>query len=280
MASYLRALELVDKTDLTSSVEELIERSSLEEIDIRTLAEAAIELEKFDIFTALTPHLSVAENCVLEILDIRLGKSASDPMHIIEKGLKFARDPATRDSLVEARLRIERGLCLYEKGNVSAARAEFEWAQHRFATIAEGSRGHGLATLNRIAFHLSIGEDLLALHLCSEVTRDGPHLTLTKGLVRLEAGRILSAYGRNDEALRVLWISAHLLIESAAFDAAETASHLWLKIARSYQGQAMGQLGLLTGIGPCCDEEGVVSSPISDFDLEIITKISSISNSL
>ena len=69
-------------------------------------------------------RLSPAELKVLELVEMRL--SGEINLDSIEEALVVARDPETRDLSLEGRLRMERGLVYFEKGDIENARPYFE----------------------------------------------------------------------------------------------------------------------------------------------------------
>ena len=116
----------------------------------------------------LTDKLTPAEAKVLELLILRIEGKIN--IESIEGALEVARDPDTRDLAIEGRLRMERGLVHFENGNIEGARDDLTWAETRLKSVAKASRDHDISLLNKAAFHLSIDESMMALHVHGEIS--------------------------------------------------------------------------------------------------------------
>lgn len=172
-----------------------------------TLAEAAMFLDAPELLDVIDTHLSPGEQAVLGLVrrrwlgDVRLGDA-------IEHALDVVRHPDTRDLALEGRLRMERGLVRFESGDVEGAEADLTWAETRLKSVAKASRDHDLALLNKAAYHLACGEDLMALQVYGDISRSADHAHETIAISRLGASRIRHRLGHDFDAARHAW-NAH-----------------------------------------------------------------------
>lgn len=164
-----------------------------------------------EIVEFLESKLTDAEKQVLELVKMRLaGKLSLDS---IDKALKVARNPKTRDLALEGRLRMERGLVHFENGQIEDARDDLTWAETRLKSVAKASRDHDISLLNKAAFHLSIDEPMMALHVHGEISRTAGHANETIAISRIQASRIHLAFGHMFDAARCAFNShAHAII--------------------------------------------------------------------
>ncbi|MDG1552328.1 MAG: hypothetical protein P8Q87_02245, partial [Candidatus Poseidonia sp.] len=125
-----------------------------------------------------------------------------------EAALETTRDPETRDLALEGRLRMERGLVRYEAGDVEGADEDLTWAETRLKSVALASRDHDLSLLNKAAYHLAQGENLMALQVYGDISRTGGHAHETVAISRLGASRIRYGIGHMFDAGRHAW-NAH-----------------------------------------------------------------------
>ena len=156
-------------------------------------------------------RLSPAETKVLELVKLRL--SGEINLDSIEEALVVARDPETRDLSLEGRLRMERGLVHFEHGNIDGARDDLTWAETRLKSVSKASRDHDISLLNKAAFHLSIDEPMMALHVHGEISRHAGHANETIAISRIQAARIHLAFGQMFDAARCAFNAhAHAMI--------------------------------------------------------------------
>jgi len=164
-----------------------------------------------EIVEFLEERLSPAESKVLELVKQRINGSVS--LESIESALETARDPKTRDLSLEGRLRMERGLLHFENGSIEEARDDLTWAETRLKSVAKASRDHDISLLNKAAFHLSIDEPMMALHVHGEISRKAGHANETIAISRIQAARIHLGYGHMFDAARCAFNAhAHAII--------------------------------------------------------------------
>ena len=164
-----------------------------------------------DIVDFLQDKLTDAEKKVLELVKMRLNGELS--LNSIEDALETARNPKTRDLALEGRLRMERGLLHFENGQIEDARDDLTWAETRLKSVAKASRDHDISLLNKAAFHLSIDEPMMALHVHGEISRNAGHANETIAISRIQASRIHLAFGHMFDAARCAFNShAHAII--------------------------------------------------------------------
>ena len=172
-----------------------------------TLAEAAMFLDAPELLDVIDVHLTPGEQAVLGLVRRRwLGDVRLDDA--IENALNVVRHPDTRDLALEGRLRMERGLVRFESGDVEGAEADLTWAETRLKSVAKASRDHDLALLNKAAYHLACGEDLMALQVYGDISRTAGHAHETIAISRLGASRIRHRLGHEFDAARHAW-NAH-----------------------------------------------------------------------
>lgn len=164
-----------------------------------------------DIVTFLEEKLSPAESKVLDLVKKRIAGEIN--LDSIEEALVVARKPETRDLALEGRLRMERGLVHFENGQIEEARDDLTWAETRLKSVAKASRDHDISLLNKAAFHLSINEPMMALHVHGEISRKSGHANETLAISRIQAARIHLAFGHVFDAARCAFNAhAHAMI--------------------------------------------------------------------
>ncbi len=175
------------------------------------LCEAAIFLGAPGLVTAWRTHLSPAEATVLDLVERRSTGRTVEASHL-DAALEVCRAQDTRDLALEGRVRMERGLHRYEGGDVEGARDDLTWAETRLSSVAKASRDHDLSLLNKAAFHLAVGEAIMALQTYGELSRTAGHADESIAISRLAAGRIHADLGQEFDALRLLWLGhAHAI---------------------------------------------------------------------
>ena len=164
-----------------------------------------------DIVTFLEEKLSPAESKVLDLVKKRIAGEIN--LDSIEEALVVSRKPETRDLALEGRLRMERGLVHFENGQIEEARDDLTWAETRLKSVAKASRDHDISLLNKAAFHLSIDEPMMALHVHGEISRKSGHANETLAISRIQAARIHLAFGHVFDAARCAFNAhAHAMI--------------------------------------------------------------------
>ena len=174
------------------------------------VAELGLVLQS-DIVTFLQDKLSPAESKVLDLVKKRIAGEID--LDSIEEALVVARTPETRDLALEGRLRMERGLVHFENGQIEDARDDLTWAETRLKSVAKASRDHDISLLNKAAFHISIDEPMMALHVHGEISRKSGHANETIAISRIQAARIHLAFGHIFDAARCAFNAhAHAMI--------------------------------------------------------------------
>ena len=195
------------------------------------VAELGLVLDS-DIVDFLNEKLSLAEKKVLELVKQRLAGSVS--IDSIEEALEISRSPDTRDLSLEGRLRMERGLVFFEQGEIEKARDYLTWAETRLKSVAKASRDHDISLLNKAAFHLSINEPMMALHVHGEISRTAGHANETIAISRVQAARVHLAFGQLFDAARCAFNShAHAII-SGQTELAVEAGAIFVEIASAH----------------------------------------------
>ncbi len=185
-----------------------------------------------EIVEFLESKLSPAETKVLELVKMRL--SGEINLESIEDALTVSRTPETRDLGLEGRLRMERGLMFFEMGEIEKARDDITWAETRLKSVAKASRDHDISLLNKAAFHISIDEPMMALHVHGEISRNAGHAHETIAISRVQASRIHLAFGQFFDAARCAFNShAHAIIANQ-IDLAIEAGAIFVEIGSSY----------------------------------------------
>lgn len=164
-----------------------------------------------DIVDFLSDKLTHAESKVLELVKMRIEGVLN--IESIEEALVVARDPESRDLALEGRLRMERGLVNFENGDLDGARDDLTWAETRLKSVAKASRDHDISLLNKAAFHISIDEPMMALHVHGEISRNAGHAHETIAISRIQAARIHLMFGHMYDAARCAFNAhAHAMI--------------------------------------------------------------------
>ena len=193
-----------------------------------------LELPEFAEF--ISKELTTCELAVVQLMKLKLsGKSYFEEL---EEAIDIARNPESRDLVLEGRLRMERGLHHFEAGDFEKARSDFDWAEIRLKSVAKASRNHDLSLLNKAAFHQSIGEPFMALHTYSEIARDAGHANETIAISRLQAGRILMNFGKEYDAIRNPF-NAHVYgIKAGLIDLSVEAGAIFVELTWPYQNES------------------------------------------
>lgn len=185
-----------------------------------------------DIADFLQDKLTAAETQVLELVKQRIAGNIT--LDSIEGALEVARNPDTRDLAIEGRLRMERGLVHFENGDIESARDDLTWAETRLKSVSKASRDHDISLLNKAAFHLSIDEPMMALHVHGEISRKAGHANETLAISRIQAARIHLAFGQTYDAARCAFNShAHSMIAKQT-DLAVESGAIFVEIASGH----------------------------------------------
>ena len=146
--------------------------------DWMAIIEAALYLDAAELVELLLPELTPAQKATFDLVRRRmLGDNRLEES--IDKALEICRNPDTRDLALEGRLRMERGLQRFEHGDRIGAEEDLTWAETRLKSVAKASRDHDLSLLNKAAYHMACGEDLMALQVYGDISPVSyTHLTL------------------------------------------------------------------------------------------------------
>ena len=192
--------------------------------DWMAIIEAALYLDAAELVELILPELSPAQRATFDLVRRRmLGDQRLE--EAIDKALEICRTPETRDLALEGRLRMERGLQRFEKGDSEGAEEDLTWAETRLKSVAKASRDHDLSLLNKAAFHMASGEDLMALQVYGDISRQENHAHETIAISRIGASRIHARYGRMFDAARNAWNGhAHAILAGQIAMAIEAGS--------------------------------------------------------
>ena len=126
----------------------------------------------------------------------------------------LVRDKKSRDLVLEGRLRMELGLLKIQSNSKESPEVDFEWALRRLSSVSEFSRLHGLAIINKAAYHEKIDEKLMALHLYGEIPLNSDFPLEVIGFSRIGAARILVQINHISDACRHLYNAHNIFLES------------------------------------------------------------------
>ena len=192
--------------------------------DWMAIIEAALYLDAAELVELLLPELTPAQKATFDLVRRRmLGDNRLEES--IDKALEICRNPDTRDLALEGRLRMERGLQRFEHGDRIGAEEDLTWAETRLKSVAKASRDHDLSLLNKAAYHMACGEDLMALQVYGDISRHENHAHETIAISRIGASRIHARYGRMFDAARNAWNGhAHAILANQITMAIEAGS--------------------------------------------------------
>jgi len=192
--------------------------------DWMAIIEAALYLDAAELVELILPELTPAQRATFDLVRRRmLGDNRLE--EAIDKALEVCRSPETRDLALEGRLRMERGLQRFEKGDSEGAEEDLTWAETRLKSVAKASRDHDLSLLNKAAYHMASGEDLMALQVYGDISRQENHAHETIAISRIGASRIHARYERMFDAARNAWNGhAHAILANQVTMAIEAGS--------------------------------------------------------
>lgn len=204
--------------------------------DWMAIVEAALYLDAAELVELILPELTPGQRATFDLVRRRmLGDTRLE--EAIEQALAICRAPDTRDLALEGRLRMERGLQRFERGDKTAAEEDLTWAETRLKSVSKASRDHDLSLLNKAAFHMANGEDLMALQVYGDISRKENHAHETIAISRIGATRIHARYGHMFDAARNAWNGhAHAILAQQHGMAIEAGS-LFLDLTIDYQNE-------------------------------------------
>ena len=209
-------------------------RSDLGWNDWMAIMEAALYLDAAELVELILPVLTPAQRATFDLVRRRMhGDTRLE--EAIEHALTICRTTDTRDLALEGRLRMERGLQRFERGDTTGAEEDLTWAETRLKSVSKASRDHDLSLLNKAAFHMANGEDLMALQVYGDISRKENHAHETIAISRLGATRIHARYGHMFDAARNAWNGhAHAILAQQPTMAIEAGS-LFLDLTIEHQ---------------------------------------------
>ena len=197
------------------------------------LAEAAFFLDAAELLDLINDEMTPAQQATFALVRRRaLGDNRLD--QAIEDALQICRSPETRDLKLEGRLRMERGLQRFEGGDSEGAEEDLTWAETRLKSVAKASRDHDLSLLNKAAYHLAVGEYLMALQVYGDISRKSGHADETIAISRLGASRIHSALGHDADAVRHAWNAHHHALKASQIGMAMESGALFIDFASAF----------------------------------------------
>lgn len=194
-------------------------------------SEEAFAQNQSELLELLEGELSEAQLATLNLTKLRFNGRKDDLPEALDEAWKIASSPESRDLLLEGRIRMERGLVRFEQGDIDTARDDLTWAETRLKSVGRASREHDLSLLNKAAFHLMIGEELMALQVYGDIPREGEHAPETVAFSRLGASRILANHGDVPAAIRHAWVAFQLSMQQNMTDIMMQSGSTFLMLA-------------------------------------------------
>ena len=177
----------------------------------------------------LLSRLSRLQRDVLGLQRLLVEGDIAKAVIISEGLLSRSRSKEERDLECEVRIRMERALLAVDGGDTSGQ--ELRWCSERLKAIAPNTALHGISMLNQANWHSNNGEIMMAMAIHAEITKDSGFPGEIRGLSRLEVGRILTAMGDLDPAMRHLWTARAIFIQTEMEAEAVVVSLEWLDLA-------------------------------------------------
>ena len=230
MTSTIHLIEQWENNEFTSFDDLLEIISSSDSMTYLSFAEACVHLQHSQLLNEITNHLQPQEVAVLEVVKHRF-EGHTELLDSIEKALVVCCTKENRDVHLEGRLRMERGLVRFEEGDFDGAESDLTWAETRLKSVSKASRDHDLSLLNKAAFHMARGEQLMALQVYGDISRHGGHAHETIAISRLGASRIHYELGHDFDAARHAWNAHYHSILSNQILMAIEAGTLFIEIS-------------------------------------------------
>ncbi|MBJ23455.1 MAG: hypothetical protein CMB64_02180 [Euryarchaeota archaeon] len=198
------------------------------------VAECSISLGLTELYDLVYPKLKDSEKLILELISLRNESNFEKMFENIEEGLTLVRDKKSRDLVLEGRLRMELGLLKIQSNSKESPEVDFEWALRRLSSVSEFSRLHGLAIINKAAYHEKIDEKLMALHLYGEIPINSDFPLEVIGFSRIGAARILVQINHISDACRHLYNAHNIFLESKNLELAWHSGFQFLSISSKH----------------------------------------------
>lgn len=234
MTTTIHLIEQWENNGFTSFDDLLEIISSSDSITCLSFAEACIHLQNHYLLDEIMSHLQPQEKAVLEVVRHRFEGNA-DLLNSIEQAIEVCSSKDHRDVHLEGRLRMERGLVRFEQGDFDGAESDLTWAETRLKSVSKASRDHDLSLLNKAAFHMARGEQLMALQVYGDISRHGGHADETIAISRLGASRIHYELGHDFDAARHAWNAHYHSILANQILMAIEAGTLFIEISLQHQ---------------------------------------------
>lgn len=206
-----------------------------------SIVEAAVHLQQDALVEMCFPFLTASEEAVIDVVRNRIFENGS-LIDSIERALQVCCSKEHRDVHLEGRLRMERGLLRFETGDFEGAEADLTWAETRLKSVSKASKDHDLSLLNKAAFHLARGEQLMALQVYGEISRHGGHAHETIAISRLGASRIHYGLGQLFDAARHAWNAHYHSILAHQILMAIEAGTLFIEIGLGHQNEDAAEM--------------------------------------
>ena len=232
------------------------------------IAEAALFLDAAELVELITPQLSAAQEVTFSLVRRRM-LGDTHLLGSIEDAIKICRDPETRDLVLEGRLRMEKGLICFEMGDMETAQDDLNWAEVRLKSVAKAGREHDLSLLNKAAFHMALGQQLMALQVYGDISRSGGHAHETIAISRLGACRIKASIGQMYDAARHAWNAHEHAIIAQQINMALEAGSLFLELSLANQKEGAERMSIqVANSKPRDIEEEAPVLEVNPLDLE------------
>lgn len=195
-----------------------------------SIAEAGLFLDAAELVGLITPQFTAAQAATFSLVRRRM-LGDTHLLNSIEDAIVICQTPETRDLVLEGRLRMEKGLVCFEMGEVETAQEDLNWAEVRLKSVAKAGREHDLSLLNKAAFHMAIGQQLMALQVYGDISRSEGHAHETIAISRLGASRIRASIGHMFDAARHAWNAHEHAILAQQFGMALEAGSLFIELS-------------------------------------------------
>ena len=201
-----------------------------------SIAEAGLFLDAAELVGLISPQFTPAQAATFSLVRRRM-LGDTHLLNSIEDAIVICQTPETRDLVLEGRLRMEKGLVCFEMGDTETAQEDLDWAEVRLKSVAKAGREHDLSLLNKAAFHMAIGQHLMALQVYGDISRSDGHAHETIAISRLGASRIRASIGHMFDAARHAWNAHEHAILAQQVGMALEAGSLFIELSIGNQKQ-------------------------------------------